>query len=59
MRFDRKSMALGILDYINAENFEYTYKEYVLRYAFDWRLLFFETYFTKEQYGPDDTTPKR
>ncbi|XP_076465312.1 polypeptide N-acetylgalactosaminyltransferase 13-like isoform X2 [Babylonia areolata] len=56
---DRKSMALGILDYINANTLAYTWKDYILRYGFDWRLLFFETYFRRDQYGADDSTPKR
>ncbi|KAL8620106.1 hypothetical protein ACOMHN_065226 [Nucella lapillus] len=54
-----KSLALGVLDYIKADNLAYTFKDYLTRYGFDWRLLFFETYFRADQYGADGTSPKR
>ena len=60
VKSDRKSFALGILDYINAETFLYDWhKGYLTRYGFDWRLAFFETFFRPDQYGADDTVPNR
>ena len=59
VRSDRKSMALGILDYIKGDTFSYDWQDYLTRYGFDWRLAFFETYFRPDQYGADDTSPKR
>ncbi|XP_041375854.1 inactive polypeptide N-acetylgalactosaminyltransferase-like protein 5 [Gigantopelta aegis] len=57
---DRKTIALGTLDYINAESFEYAwYRGHVLRYGFDWRMVFFETFFRPDNFGPDIETPKK
>ncbi|VDI28998.1 polypeptide N-acetylgalactosaminyltransferase [Mytilus galloprovincialis] len=49
---DRKTIAMGVLDYVNAESFEYRFNEgYMTRYGFDWRLVFFETFFRQDQIG--------
>ncbi|XP_071100671.1 polypeptide N-acetylgalactosaminyltransferase 1-like [Haliotis cracherodii] len=56
---DRKTVALGTLDYIQAETMQYTWHEnYVTRYGFDWRLIFFETFFRPDQYGEGNDSPK-
>ncbi|PVD19976.1 hypothetical protein C0Q70_20470 [Pomacea canaliculata] len=47
---DRRTVAMGHLDYIQPDTFQYSYvPEYHTRYGFDWRLVFFETYFLKSQ----------
>ncbi|XP_070176382.1 polypeptide N-acetylgalactosaminyltransferase 13-like isoform X2 [Littorina saxatilis] len=56
---DRKSLAMGILDYIDANTLKYNWKDHLTRYAFDWRLVFFETYFRPDLYGQSDADPKR
>ena len=51
---------MGTLDYIQADTLEYKYYEnYMTRYGFDWRLVFFETFFRDDQIGerPEDTRP--
>lgn len=49
---DRKTIAMGVLDYVNSETFEYRFNEgYMTRYGFDWRLVFFETFFRQDQVG--------
>ena len=54
-----KTIAMGHLDYILPDTFEYTfYPGYRTRYGFDWRLIFFETEFLKSQEkGKDITDP--
>ena len=43
---------MGVLDYVNSETFEYRFNEgYMTRYGFDWRLVFFETFFRQDQVG--------
>ncbi|XP_041375866.1 inactive polypeptide N-acetylgalactosaminyltransferase-like protein 5 [Gigantopelta aegis] len=60
IKSDRKTIALGTLDYIKAETLEYTWNHnYLTRYGFDWRMLFYETYFRPDNVGPDLETPKR
>ena len=57
---DRKTVAMGVLDYINAETLEYRYNDgYMTRYGFDWRMVFFETFFRPDQIGKTeaDTRP--
>lgn len=47
---DRKTVAMTQLDYINRETFAYEFEPgYRTRYGFDWRLVFFETYFRADQ----------
>lgn len=56
---DRKTIAMGMLDYINMNNFEYHFSEgYFVRYGFDWRLVFFEAYFRPDQSGPSIEDPR-
>nr|KAG5709935.1 hypothetical protein BaRGS_029977 [Batillaria attramentaria] len=56
---DRQSVALGHLDYVQPDTFLYDWhKGYLTRYGFDWRLVFFETFFKPLTAGQDDTTPK-
>ncbi|XP_064608475.1 inactive polypeptide N-acetylgalactosaminyltransferase-like protein 5 [Liolophura sinensis] len=46
---DRQIVALGTLDYISAKTFEYEFhSDYMTRYGFDWRLVFFETFFRRD-----------
>ncbi|XP_048733058.2 polypeptide N-acetylgalactosaminyltransferase 1-like [Ostrea edulis] len=57
---DRKTVAMGVLDYVNAETLEYRYNDgYMTRYGFDWRMVFFETFFRQDQIGKTegDTRP--
>jgi len=50
---DRKTIAMGSLDYIQLDTMEYKYyNDYMTRYGFDWRLVFFETFFRPDQIGP-------
>lgn len=43
---------MGTLDYIDQNTFEYKYHDgYLSRYGFDWRLVFFETFFRDDQVG--------
>ena len=47
---DRRTVAMGHLDYIQPDTFEYSFTPgYRTRYGFDWRLIFFETFFLKAQ----------
>ena len=51
---------MGVLDYIQSDTLEYKfYDDYMTRYGFDWRLVFFETFFRRDQIGerPEDTRP--
>lgn len=53
---DRKVVAMATLDYIQHDTFEYKYNEnYLTRYGWDWRLVFFETFFRDDQIGPQPT----
>jgi polypeptide N-acetylgalactosaminyltransferase len=50
---------MGMLDYINSESLEYKFAlGYFTRYGFDWKLLFFETYFRPDQIGPAKEDPR-
>ena len=52
---DRKTIAMSVLDYVNAESFEYRFNMgYMTRYGFDWKMVFFETFFRKDQIGPTE-----
>ena len=56
---DRKTIALGTLDYIQSNTLEYKfYEDYMTRYGFDWRLVFFETFFRKDQVGERPEDPR-
>ncbi|KAK6179901.1 hypothetical protein SNE40_012152 [Patella caerulea] len=56
---DRKTVAMGVLDYINAGSLEYFYNRgYLTRYGFDWNMVFFETFFRQDQIGPKDYSPR-
>ncbi|KAK3605647.1 hypothetical protein CHS0354_032598 [Potamilus streckersoni] len=49
---ERTTVAMGILDSIQRDSFQYDYYDgYVIRYGFEWRLGFFETYFRADQIG--------
>ncbi|XP_052796372.1 polypeptide N-acetylgalactosaminyltransferase 13-like [Mya arenaria] len=53
VKADRRTVAMGSLDYIQLDTMEYKfYKDYMTRYGFDWRLVFFETFFRADQVGP-------
>ncbi|KAL4227368.1 hypothetical protein ACF0H5_012811 [Mactra antiquata] len=54
-----KTVAMAQLDYINKDTFGYEYEDgYRTRYGFDWRLIFFETYFRADQLqGKTPTDP--
>jgi len=57
---DHKTIAMGNLDYIQLDTMEYKYyRDYMTRYGFDWRLVFFETFFRPDQVGqlPEDIRP--
>ncbi|PVD19541.1 hypothetical protein C0Q70_20030 [Pomacea canaliculata] len=46
IKADQTSVALSLLDYIHAETFAYrSHKLSQVRYGFDWRLVFYETFF--------------
>lgn len=51
---DRQTIAMGNLDYIQADTFEYQFyrRDHIVRYVFDWRLYFWESRFRPDQYGP-------
>lgn len=54
---DRRTVAMGHLDYILPDTFEYSFTPgYRTRYGFDWRLVFFETFFLKSQEKDKDVT---
>ncbi|XP_076465603.1 polypeptide N-acetylgalactosaminyltransferase 13-like [Babylonia areolata] len=54
---NRQTIAMGHLDYILPDTFEYSFTPgYRTRYGFDWRLIFFETYFLKSQEKDKDVT---
>jgi polypeptide N-acetylgalactosaminyltransferase len=54
-----KTVAMAQLDYINKDTLEYEFQPgYRTRYGFDWRLLFFETYFRPDHLkGKSDSDP--
>ncbi|BFZ01203.1 hypothetical protein BsWGS_04242 [Bradybaena similaris] len=53
---ERKIVAMATLDYIQRDTFEYRYNHnYLKRYGWDWRLVFFETRFREDQIGPRAT----
>lgn len=57
---DRKNIALANLNYVQRDTLEYDYlPDYINRYGFDWRLVFFETYFREDQIGatPEEARP--
>ncbi|XP_071091328.1 polypeptide N-acetylgalactosaminyltransferase 1-like [Haliotis cracherodii] len=54
---NRSTVAMGHLDYIKADTLQYDFEPgYKTRYGFDWRLVFFETYFRKNQQEPKSET---
>ncbi|XP_052792360.1 polypeptide N-acetylgalactosaminyltransferase 14-like [Mya arenaria] len=56
---DRRTVAMAQLDYVNKDSLEYEFTDgYRTRYGFDWRLVFFETYFRDDHIeGTSDTDP--
>ena len=56
---DRRTIAMTQLDYINKNTLNYEFEEgYKTRYGFDWRLVFFETYFRGDHLeGKSETDP--
>lgn len=54
-----KTVAMAQLDYVNKDTLAYEFEPgYRTRYGFDWRLVFFETYFRADQLeGKSDTDP--
>ncbi|XP_041367912.1 inactive polypeptide N-acetylgalactosaminyltransferase-like protein 5 [Gigantopelta aegis] len=47
---NRSTIAMAHLDYIKADTMQYDFEPgYKTRYGFDWRLIFFETYFRLDQ----------
>ena len=60
IKHDRKTVAMGMLDYIRGNNMEYHFRRGdPPRYGFDWRLVFFETTIPESKRGksPQDTKP--
>ena len=55
---DPTTIAMGMLDYINSKSLEYRVSPGFTRYGFDWRLIFFETYFRPDQIGPAKEDPR-
>ena len=50
---------MSVLDYINQDTLEYRFNRgYLTRYGFDWRLVFFETFFRDDQIGPAPQSPR-
>ncbi|CAC5425850.1 GALNT [Mytilus coruscus] len=51
---DRRTIAMGNLDYIQSDTFEYQFyrRDHKVRYVFDWSLYFWESRFRPDQYGP-------
>ena len=50
---------MSVLDYINQDTLEYRFNRgYLTRYGFDWRLVFFETFFRDDQIGPTPQSPR-
>ena len=46
---DRRTIAMAQLDYINKATMSYEFEVgYRTRYGFDWKLIFFETYFRED-----------
>ncbi|KAH3690622.1 hypothetical protein DPMN_191309 [Dreissena polymorpha] len=44
---------MATLDYIQKDTMAYTYyKDYMIRYGFNWRLVFYEEFFRNDQVGP-------
>lgn len=56
---DRRTIAMTQLDYINKGTLNYEFEDgYKTRYGFDWRLIFFETYFRGDHLeGKSETDP--
>ncbi|KAK7115920.1 polypeptide N-acetylgalactosaminyltransferase 1-like [Littorina saxatilis] len=56
---DRRTVPMSVLDYINQDTLEYRFNRgYLNRYGFDWRLVFFETFFRDDQIGPTPQSPR-
>jgi len=56
---NRTVVAMSTLDYIQADTFQYKYNDnYLTRYVWDWRMVFFETFFRPEQIKPKTTSPR-
>ncbi|XP_052234412.1 polypeptide N-acetylgalactosaminyltransferase 13-like [Dreissena polymorpha] len=53
VKHNRKTIAMATLDYIQKDTMAYTYyKDYMIRYGFNWRLVFYEEFFRNDQVGP-------
>ncbi|XP_059169600.1 polypeptide N-acetylgalactosaminyltransferase 13-like [Physella acuta] len=51
---DRRVVAMATLDYIQSDTFMYKFNvNYLTRYGWSWNLLFFETFFRRDQVSPD------
>ncbi|KAH9524900.1 Polypeptide N-acetylgalactosaminyltransferase 10 [Bulinus truncatus] len=56
---DRTVVAMATLDYIQPDTLEYKfYRDYLIRYGWNWRLGFYELYFRDDQIGPDPRQPR-
>ncbi|KAK7009296.1 Polypeptide N-acetylgalactosaminyltransferase 10 [Biomphalaria glabrata] len=56
---DNTVVAMATLDYIQADDLSYKfYKNYLIRYGWNWRLGFYELYFREDQIGPDPRKPR-
>ncbi|KAK7009295.1 polypeptide N-acetylgalactosaminyltransferase 1 [Biomphalaria glabrata] len=52
-------VAMSTLDYVQRDSLEYKYNhDYLTRYGWDWRMVFFETLFREDQIGPDPRNPR-
>ncbi|XP_076442850.1 polypeptide N-acetylgalactosaminyltransferase 13-like [Babylonia areolata] len=53
IRKDSRTVPMAVLDYVDRLTLEYKFRESeVIRYGFNWQLIFFETYFRNDQIGP-------
>ncbi|KAL3865524.1 hypothetical protein ACJMK2_042900 [Sinanodonta woodiana] len=52
IKTERNTVAMGVLDSVQRDSFQYNYyPDYLIRYGFEWRLGFFETYFREHHIG--------
>ncbi|KAH9524895.1 Polypeptide N-acetylgalactosaminyltransferase 3 [Bulinus truncatus] len=56
---DNTVVAMSTLDYVQRDTLEYKYNyDYLTRYGWNWRMVFFETFFRDDQIGPDPRKPR-
>ena len=42
---------MSLLDYVERDTMEYKFQDHVMKYGFDWRMVFFQTHFREDQIG--------